>query len=404
MKLDNVQLENFRSWERSQLSLGSRLTLFIGENGSGKTAVLDAIAIGLGEVLTRLPEVSGITFRRHGEIQQVENQLKPYTRITLTTTDDVVWDRVKRRDKSKHTAQAIEKGVGVMAIREHIDAKVLEPWAKGEPFSLPVFAYYGVSRAILDIPLRKTGFPKEFSRFDALKNALDANTHFKSAFAWFYHKENEEHRLQKEKRSFDVSLPELDAVRCAITSMFPQLSNPRVETGPLRLAVDMEGETLDIAHLSDGYQTMLGLVIDLASRMAMANPKAENPLAMPAIVCIDEVELHLHPRWQKHVVGDLLRTFPNTQFVMTTHSLVVIEAINNHLKRNQLKETPLPKELARIVRLSPHDCRMYFIENGQASNILDAETGLIDNQLIKHFNAVNEIYEQMRDVEWEQRG
>lgn len=404
MKLDNVQLENFRSWERSQLSLGSRLTLFIGENGSGKTAVLDAIAIGLGEVLTRLPEVSGITFRKHGEIQQVENQLKPYTRITLTTTDDVVWDRVKRRDKSKHTAQAIEKGVGVKAIREHIDAKVLEPWAKGEPFSLPVFAYYGVSRAILDIPLRKTGFPKEFSRFDALKNALDANTHFKSAFAWFYHKENEEHRLQKEKRSFDVSLPELDAVRRAITSMFPQLSNPRVETGPLRLAVDMEGETLDIAHLSDGYQTMLGLVIDLASRMAMANPKAENPLAMPAIVCIDEVELHLHPRWQKHVVGDLLRTFPNTQFVMTTHSLVVIEAINNHLKRNQLKETPLAKELARIVPLSPRDCRMYFIENGQASNILDAETGLIDNQLIKHFNAVNEIYEQMRDVEWEQRG
>lgn len=404
MKLDNVQLENFRSWERSQLSLGSRLTLFIGENGSGKTAVLDAIAIGLGEVLTRLPEVSGITFRKHGEIQQVENQLKPYTRITLTTTGDVVWDRVKRRDKSKHTAQAMEKRVGVKAIREHIDAKVLEPWAKGEPFSLPVFAYYGVSRAILDIPLRKTGFPKEFSRFDALKNALDANTHFKSAFAWFYHKENEEHRLQKEKRSFDVSLPELDAVRRAITSMFPQLSNPRVETGPLRLAVDMEGETLDIAHLSDGYQTMLGLVIDLASRMAMANPKAENPLAMPAIVCIDEVELHLHPRWQKHVVGDLLRTFPNTQFVMTTHSLVVIEAVNNHLKRNQLKETPLPKELARIVPLSPHDCRMYFIENGQASNILDAETGLIDNQLIKHFNAVNEIYEQMRDVEWEQRG
>lgn len=81
---------------------------------------------------------------------------------------------------------------------------------------------------MLDIPLRKTGFPKEFSRFDALKNALDANTHFKSAFAWFYHKENEEHRLQKEQRSFEVTLPELDAVRRAILSMFPQLSNPRI--------------------------------------------------------------------------------------------------------------------------------------------------------------------------------
>lgn len=53
---------------------------------------------------------------------------------------------------------------------------------------------------------------------------------------------------------------------------------------------------------------------------------------------IDEVELHLHPRWQKHLVGDLLRTFPNTQFVITTHSLVVIEAVNNHLKREQLRD------------------------------------------------------------------
>src|SRR5699024_7980390 len=132
MKLDNVQLENFRSWERSQLSLGSRLTLFIGENGSGKTAVLDAIAIGLGEVLTRLPEVSGITFRKHGEIQQVENQLKPYTRITLTTTGDVVWDRVKRRYKRKHTAQEIENGMGEKAIREIIEAKVMELWKMGE--------------------------------------------------------------------------------------------------------------------------------------------------------------------------------------------------------------------------------------------------------------------------------
>lgn len=401
MKIEKIELENFRSWSHSHIPLGSRLTLFIGENGSGKTAVLDAIAIGLGEILTRLPGVAGVTFRNHGEIRQVNNQLQPYTRVGLTNNHGITWDRIKRRDQSEYVTRSIGNRVGVKAIRDAVDHTILEPWGANQPFNLPVFAYYGVSRAMLDIPLRRTGFPKEFSRFDALKNSLDANTHFKAAFAWFYHKENEEHRLQKERRSFDVTLPELDAVRRAIVSMFPQLTNPRVETNPLRLAVDVNGETLDIARLSDGYQTMLGLVIDLASRMAMANPAVENPLAMPAVVCIDEVELHLHPRWQKHVVGDLLRTFPNTQFVMTTHSLVVIEAVNNHLKREQLEGQRLPIELQRIEPLPKHDCRVYFIEAGVETTILDDETGLIDNQLLKHFNAVNDIYEQLRDKEWE---
>lgn len=287
MKLERIRLENFRLWKQGDFPLGSRLTLFIGENGSGKTAVLDAIAIGLGEILTRLPGVKGPAFRNRGEIRQVGNQLLPYTRVELTSDSGIVWDRIKRRDQSQQVVKSIGKRVGVKDIRDHVDLTILEPWGAATVFTLPVFAYYGVSRAMLDIPLRRRGFPQEFSRFDALKNSLDATTHFKSAFAWFYHKENEEHRLQKEQRSFDVTLPELDAARRAIVSMFPGLKNPRVETGPLRLAVDFQDETLDIAHLSDGYQTMLGLVIDLASRMAIANPGAKDPLAMPAIVCID---------------------------------------------------------------------------------------------------------------------
>lgn len=85
MKLKSIELENFRSWSQSNISLGSRLTLFIGENGSGKTAVLDAIAIGLGEILTRLPGVTGVTFCKHGEIRLVENKLLLYTHIILAS-------------------------------------------------------------------------------------------------------------------------------------------------------------------------------------------------------------------------------------------------------------------------------------------------------------------------------
>lgn len=163
------------------------------------------------------------------------------------------------------------------------------------------------------------------------------------------------------------------------------------------------GSRLTLFVGENGSEKTAVLVIDLASRMAMANPTVKDPLAMPVIVCIDEVELHLHPRWQKHVVGDLLRTFPNTQFVMTTHSMVVIEAVNNHLKREQLEGQSLPVELQRIEPLAKHDCRVYFIEEGVETSILDHETGLIDNQLLKQFNAVNDIYEQLRDKEWELR-
>ncbi|MCL1479079.1 hypothetical protein MIH18_06885 [Marinobacter sp. M3C] len=111
---------------------------------------------------------------------------------------------------------------------------------------------------------------------EALKQVLEAQGNFKSAFVWFYNKENEEQRLQKEKRSFDVTLKELDAVRAAISAIFPAISNPHIEVNPLRLAVTINGETLDLMQLSDGYKTLLGLVVDLSMRMGLANPHLDD--------------------------------------------------------------------------------------------------------------------------------
>lgn len=126
MKIEKIELESFRSWSHSHIPLGSRLTLFIGENGSGKTAILDAIAIGLGEILTRLPGVTGVTFRKHGEIRQVENQLQPYTRVGLTNDHGITWDRIKRRDQSEYVTRSIGNRVGVKAIRDAVDHTILE--------------------------------------------------------------------------------------------------------------------------------------------------------------------------------------------------------------------------------------------------------------------------------------
>lgn len=405
MKLRHVRLENFRAWDHCAVSLGPRLTVCLGENGSGKTALLDGISIGLGEVLTYLPGVSGISFRKRGDIHQSGNQIRGYTRIALESTQGLQWDRSQRRDKSRATAAAMPPGVGVKALRRYLDEEMIDPWGEGRPFLLPVVAYYGVSRAVLDIPLRRRNFPREYSRFDALAHALDANTHFKSAFAWFYFKENEEHVQQKAARSFDVTLPELDAVRRAIRNLFPDLCNPRIELNPLRLAVDRNGETLDLAQLSDGYQTLLGLVIDLASRLAMANPQMDDPLAGEAVVMIDEVDLHLHPAWQRRVVEDLLRTFPNAQFILTTHSPFIVESVNNLLKRSQIAAFAADDpEILDLLPLAREDVAAYLFQPDGPQTLVDEASGLLDDQLLEHFNAISRVYDRMRDIQWAHRG
>lgn len=403
MKLQHLTLENFRACERLNLELGSRLTVLLGNNGSGKTSVLDGIAIGLGAALTHLPSVSGITFKETGDIRQVNNVLAPYTRVALATENGLAWDRIKRRDKSKATAKATPAPVGLKALEAYLDKHVIDRLNAGEEYQLPMMAYYGVSRAVLQVPLRRKGFPKSHTRLEALKQALEAQSSFKSAFIWFYNKENEEHRLQKEQRSFDVTLKELDAVGTAISAIFPDISNPHIELNPLRLAVIINGETLDLMQLSDGYKTLLGLVIDLSMRMGLANPHLGDPLQAEAVVMIDEVDLHLHPAWQRRVLGDLLRTFPNTQFIVTTHSPFVVETLNNHLKRHKLGAAKTGDEqIDSVLPLASSDVRAYRMQSSQSLSLIDAESGLVDNTLLPYFNEINMLYDKMREIEWNQ--
>ena len=112
-------------------------------------------------------------------------------------------------------------------------------------------------------------------------------------------------------------------------------------------------EHLSLDHLSGGYRIMLALAADLARRMAQGNPHLENPLNAEAIVLIDEVELHLHPLWQQRVLDDLVRTFPNTQFIVSTHSPQVLSTVKAeqivHLYREDdevLAEIPSAATLA----------------------------------------------------------
>lgn len=81
-----------------------------------------------------------------------------------------------------------------------------------------------------------------------------------------------------------------------------------------------------LRQLGYGYQTLITWVADLANRMAERYPDSKNPLAEPAVVLVDEIDLHLHPKWQRKLMSFLTGKFPNTQFIATAHSPLVVQA------------------------------------------------------------------------------
>ncbi len=322
MKLERVTIENYRAIERLELPLHPQLTVLHGDNGHGKTSVLNAIAVGLGVIPTLLPEVSGIGFRKTDRRGQLP------TRVELSTTTGVKWER------QSGLGLRLGRPLGTRALREEI-RKILDADMNGEanhPIDLPIVAFYDTDRAVFDVPQRRRGFAREFSRYQALEGAFSVRTTFREFFIWFYAKENDELRSLRRFHDLDYQLKELRTVRRAIEGTMRGVSHPRIETAPLRFVVSVESETgkpdaLEMAQLSGGYRIMLALVADLARRMAQGNPHLDDPLQSEAVVLIDEVDLHLHPSWQQRVLPDLMQTFPNTQFIVSTHSPQVLSTV-----------------------------------------------------------------------------
>ena len=318
MKLERVEIENYRAIKKLDLTLDPDLTVLHGDNAHGKTSVLSAIATGLGSIPTLLPDVSGIGFRK-ADSRGIRGQM----RVGLTAVGGLAWDRRVRGPRRRSSRKDLKETVATIVKADQEEA---------EPVDLPILAFYDTDRAVIDRRQPRTRSKTDFPRYAALQGALSARMDFGDFFKWFYAKENEELREQKKRRDFGYRLKDLKVVRRAIESMVPGASNPRVELRPLRLAVSVEREDgrpeeLSIDQLSGGYRIMLALAADLARRMAQGNPHLEDPLLSEAVVLIDEVELHLHPSWQQRILTDLARTFPNTQFIVSTHSPQVLTTV-----------------------------------------------------------------------------
>ena len=350
MKLKSVKLQNFRAIQELELPLHPQLTVFVGNNADGKTTILDAIAIGLGAILTRLPNIKGRNFGKYDLHQSLKKPAKlpkitdslvkhieyaPFVRVTLTAETvektTLIWDRTQNAKKTK--SKDFSAPLKLTQLNEYLDKiiEAIDKEAEAEVY-LPVVAYYGTERAVLHNAVRN--FNKDFDRYKALERALEADQRLSEMLQWFAFQEDIERRLREAQQNYTINLPVLEAVKKAICQIIPYSSNPRTLLNPLHLIVTIEHpgwtepEILSLEQLSDGYRTTLAMCMDLARRLAQANPfyGVDSCLA-PAVVLIDEIDLHLHPSWQQTILRTFCQIFPNVQFIVTTHSQAFLTTV-----------------------------------------------------------------------------
>ena len=159
----------------------------------------------------------------------------------------------------------------------------------------------------------------------------------------------------------------------AIHRLMPEFSNPRA-ISPAGMMIDWknsensETKQLRIEQLSDGYRTTLAMVMDIAARMAEANPDMPDPLQTQGVVMIDEVDLHLHPAWQQTILSDLMRTFPQVQFIVSTHSPQIVSTV----KPTQIRVIDWQGEAPSLIPI-------YFSEGAEKNNVDTHDDGCVIN-------------------------
>ncbi len=350
MKINQLILKNYRGAIDLPLEFTDRVNVFFGVNGAGKSTVIDALAIALSWVVGR------IQYAKASGRPISENDItngKSFASIELFCADgeqNVQWKLLKTR-----------KGIRPPEERSNLSAlkKYAQRFQKGidletENINLPLFVYYPVNRSVLDIPLRIRG-KHRFTLFAAYDDALISGANFRTFFEWFRERED----LENENRKYEYAMfkpedfvfpdPQLEAVRSALKQFLPEFDNLSVRRNPLRMEVQKEGKLLTVNQLSDGEKCLIAMIGDLARRMAITNPLRDKPLEGEGIILIDEIDLHLHPKWQRMVVPRLLQVFPRCQFVISTHSPhVITHVLSDNLYR-------LTQEKGRIIAKRPSE-------------------------------------------------
>jgi predicted ATP-binding protein involved in virulence len=323
MRIKSLSIKNFRGIEELTLDFNTlEPIVFIGANGAGKSSILDCIS-KLIRFLTQQ-----ITYPKENEMDSFE--ITDITNGFKKSNNSIKIKLDSQEGAISFDSELIELPPMALLIRPTISIDPIieslkDKLDKDIQGNFPVAVYYPVNRSVFDIFIDSSQ-DFNFNQFSANKNSVSSkNINFKDFFEWFRNREDLEGELLRDNATYQDD--QLKAVRQSITSILPDFSGLRVRRSPLRMTVEKQNQELIINQLSDGEKCLLALVGDLARRLAIANPGLSDPLQGTGVVLIDEIELHLHPGWQYEIIPALTRTFPNCQFIVTTHSPIVLSQV-----------------------------------------------------------------------------
>ncbi len=327
MYLKKIHIENYKAIEKIDFNLKPGVNLLIGDNGAGKTSVLEGIAVALGGLFVNVAGVSTKNIVKDDVRMNVKPMGDSSTTIeycepvlagcTLHVTEgqNFTWNRIKEEVSATHT-KIDDKNVCIW----------MKKLANNSDSVLPMISFQSAARAWR---VRRGDFGTELKKkLDDRRcgyiGCLDSSMDVKSIQQWCL--------KQEIVRSNKGTVREYEMFKNIVASFMKEINEldkiPSIYYSPQfdELVYKDDKVEMPISKLSAGYQSLLWMIMDLAYRVCMLNPELKNREQITGIVLIDEIDLHLHPKWQWNVIDALRKTFAGVQFIIATHSPIVISS------------------------------------------------------------------------------
>ena len=326
-QLREIRLENYRCFESLRLTLEDDATVVFAENGGGKTALLTALATGLSVFQPGAPKALTVDTRRDPRMLTLDER----GRREPAGSCEMVWTATAGNPEMVSWSTGVRSGSGRKSNRHRPILEAAEQM-RVSGVRWPLFAWYGVDRLGRQRGRRRK-VERSGDRWEAYASSLDPNLGEAALMQWLQDEilGDVVRRLQEEPERFFHQ-----AVMEAVVRATPRVASAwydPVEQGP---KVRFEnGRVESWSELSDGYHVFIALVADIARRAVMLNEidGAEAPARVEGVVLIDELDLHLHPRWQRVALPRLREAFPRLQFVVSTHSPQILSSAENRQVR-----------------------------------------------------------------------
>jgi predicted ATP-binding protein involved in virulence len=325
MILNRVNIQNYKSIADMELSLRPGVNLLIGDNGVGKTSVLEAISVGLTGYLRGIVGISGRNILQQ-DIRIADVSSSPVYMTPASIRCEATlqgqpfsWSRIRKSELG--SARTSTSGNGITK-----QAQALS----NDPHSLlPIISYQSTARVV---QFKREKYASELkSRKDRRSGylaCLDASLDAKGIKAWCMNMDYAEYKQKREIPEYRLFKEAVSALMMAMDDS-NQLSHISYSTYFDDLVYGEPGHELPISYLSAGYQSILWITMDLAYRNTILNPTMQSIADAEGVVLIDEIDMHLHPKWQWRVVPALERVFPKVQFILATHSPFIISSCKN---------------------------------------------------------------------------